>query len=149
MSETLTDIRPEAGLPERPEPHAFVLFDGVCNLCNGSVNFIIDRDPEGYFKFASLQSEEAEAIMRRVGISGASLESIVLVEGGRVYRRSDAVLRIARKLKGLWPALALFSIVPRPIRDWVYDWIARNRYRWFGKRDTCRIPTPELRSRFL
>ncbi|WP_456426834.1 thiol-disulfide oxidoreductase DCC family protein [Rhodocaloribacter sp.] len=149
MSETRTDIHPEAGLSELPEHHAFVLFDGVCNLCNGSVNFIIDRDPNGYFRFASLQSEEAEAILRRAGISGASLESIVLVEGERVYRRSDAVLRIARKLKGGWPALALFSFVPRPIRDWVYDWIARNRYRWFGKRDTCRIPTPELRSRFL
>ncbi len=149
MSETLTDISPEAGSPELPKRHAVVLFDGVCNLCNGSVNFIIDRDPDGYFRFASLQSEEAEAIMRRAGSSGTTLESIVLVEGDRVFRRSDAVLRIARKLKGPWPALALFTVVPRPIRDRVYDWIARNRYRWFGKRDTCRIPTPELRARFL
>ncbi len=149
MSETLTDNSPEAGSPELLKRHAVVLFDGVCNLCNGSVNFIIDRDPDGYFRFASLQSEEAEAIMRSAGISDETLESIVLVEGGRVFRRSDAVLRIARKLKGPWSALALFTVVPRPIRDRVYDWIARNRYRWFGKRDTCRIPTPELRARFL
>ncbi len=149
MSETQAEIQAEASLSEAPERHAFVLFDGVCNLCNGSVNFIIDRDPDGYFRFASLQSEEAEAILRRAGATGAPLESIVLVERDRIYRRSDAVLRIARRLKGAWPALAVFSVVPRPIRDWIYDWIARNRYRWFGKRDSCRIPTPELRSRFL
>lgn len=126
-----------------------VLFDGVCNLCNGAVNFVIDRDPEGYFKFAALQSEEGTALLEAVGVTGEVMSSIVLVEGGRVYRKSSAALRIARRLSGAWPLLYLFIVVPRPLRDVVYDWIARHRYDWFGQRDQCRIPTPELRSRFL
>lgn len=137
---------------EREIPGALVLFDGVCNLCNASVNFVIDRDPSGYFKFASLQSEAARGHLARCGPAFTPTDppaSIVLIEGGACYRQSTAALRIARRLRGLWPLLYGFIIVPRPLRDAIYDWIARNRYRWFGRRDTCRIPTPELRDRFV
>jgi predicted DCC family thiol-disulfide oxidoreductase YuxK len=149
MKSRRSDILPDAQTQEAPEAHAVVLFDGVCNLCNASVNFIIDRDPGGYFRFASLQSDVAARLLRKAGRPDPGLESIVLVEGGKVYYRSDAILRIARNLKGAWPLMRIFSVIPRTLRDRIYDWIAKNRYRWFGKRDSCRIPTPELRARFL
>lgn len=128
-----------------------VLFDGVCNLCNGAVQFIVDRDPEGTFRFASLQSERAAALLREQGREppAGDPESLVLIEGGRLYERSTAALRIARRLRGAWPLLYTFVVVPRFVRDAVYRLIARNRYRWFGKSAECRVPTPELRARFL
>lgn len=144
------DVRPE---PDVSENHALVLFDGVCNLCNGAVNFIIDRDPVGYFRFAALQSEEAAPLLARFGrppvASATAPDSIVLIEGGRLYERSGAALRIARRLRGPWPLLYAFVAVPKPLRDAAYGWIAANRYRWFGKEDACRLPTPGLRARFL
>ena len=135
-----------------------VLFDGVCNLCDFSVNFIIDNDRKGYFKFASLQSPEGSKYLDTCGEQereevvikeGDALGSVVLHEEGKCYRHSTAVLRIARKLDGAWPLVYAFIVIPIPIRDTLYKWIARNRYRWFGKQDACRIPTPELRNRFL
>ena len=131
------------------EGHALVLFDGVCNLCNNSVNFIIDRDPTAYFKFAALQDDAVKPLLTRYDLSSEYLDSLVLIEAGQCYRHSTAALRIARKLTGGWPLFYVFIALPRPVRDVVYSWIARNRYRFFGKRDTCRIPTPELRARFL
>ena len=128
---------------------AVVLFDGVCNLCNGAVNFVIDRDPDGYFRFAPLQSDVGEEILADAGAADVSLDTIVLVEDGEVYDRSTAALRIARHLSGAWPLLYAFIVVPRPLRDAVYDWIAANRYRWFGTRDQCRVPTPGLKEHFL
>lgn len=128
---------------------AVVLFDGVCNLCNGSVQFIVRHDPAGRFRFASLQSEAGQALLLRHGMDPADLFSVVLVEGGRAYSRSDAALRIAGGLPGAWKAAGALRAVPRPLRDLVYGWVARNRYRWFGKQDACMIPTPELRARFL
>ena len=137
---------------------SIVLFDGVCNLCNASINFIIDNDEKGYFKFASLQSTEARQFLEQCAETGKGLSvnekydplsSIVLYEGGRCYRASTAVLRIARKLKGAWPLLYACMAIPAPIRDTVYNWVAQNRYRWFGKQEVCRIPTPDLRARFL
>lgn len=130
-------------------PHALLLFDGVCNLCNTTVNFVIDRDPAGYFRFAALQSEAAAPHLARYGLDAAVLDSVVLIEDGRVYRKSTAALRVARRLRGAWPLLRLLLAVPRPLRDAVYDLVAANRYRWFGRRDACRIPTPALRARFL
>ncbi len=125
-----------------------VLFDGVCNLCNGWVRFVIDRDPKGVFRFAPLQSETAKTLLEPFdGLVG--VDSIILNESGRTFVKSDAVLRIAGRLSGLWPLLSAFRIVPRFLRDWVYDLVARNRYHWFGRRDQCMIPTPEIRSRFL
>ena len=122
-----------------------VLFDGVCNLCNGAVRFILARDPRARFRFASLQSEAA----RRLLGGDPPAETIVLIEAGKTHTRSTAALRIARLLRFPWPLWYGWIVVPRPLRDGVYDWVARHRYRWFGRRDTCMVPTPELRDRFL
>lgn len=122
-----------------------VLFDGVCNLCNGAVRFIIARDPQARFRFASLQSDVGRCLLKDDGLP----ETIVLLEEGKMYSKSTAALRIARGLRFPWPLLYAFMIVPRPLRDLVYDWVARHRYRWFGKLDTCLLPTPALRNRFL
>jgi predicted DCC family thiol-disulfide oxidoreductase YuxK len=135
--------------PPDPSEHAVVLFDGVCNLCNGAVNFIIDRDPDGYFRFAPLQSDAGESLLADTGAADATLDTIVLVEDGGAYVRSTAALRIARHLTGPWPLLYAAMVVPRPVRDAVYDWVAEHRYDWFGKRDQCRVPTPNLKDRFL
>jgi predicted DCC family thiol-disulfide oxidoreductase YuxK len=124
-----------------------LLFDGVCTLCNGFVRFVIERDPPGRFQFAPLQSEAAS---RLLGAAPQPLpDSLVLVEDGRLFTRSTAALRVARGLRFPWPLAYVFVAVPRPLRDWVYDAVARNRYRWFGRRDVCMVPTPELQSRFL
>lgn len=125
-----------------------VLFDGVCNLCNGAVRFIIDRDPAGRFRFASLQSSAARAVLGASAVEDPLPDSIVLVASGRVTTRSTAILRIARGLKFPWPLLYAFIVIPRRLRDAVYDVVARNRYRWFGRREVCMVPTPELRERF-
>ncbi len=140
---------------DRSVNHAVILFDGVCNLCNGFVNFVIDRDPDGYFQFAALQSEAAQALLEGAGeeavagSGGGLLRSVVLVEDGHVYRKSTAALRIARHLTGLWPLFVALLVVPRTLRDAVYDAVAARRYDWFGRRDQCRVPTPELQDRFL
>jgi predicted DCC family thiol-disulfide oxidoreductase YuxK len=136
-------------VPDHRPDQALILFDGVCNLCNGTVNFILDHDPDGYFRFAPLQSEVAQEQLAGTDAAGADLDTVVLVEGGTVYVRSTAALRIARRLTAPWPLLALFLAVPRPLRDAVYDWIATHRYDWFGRRDQCRLPTPALKDRFL
>jgi predicted DCC family thiol-disulfide oxidoreductase YuxK len=129
--------------------HPIVLFDGVCNLCSGSVQFIIRRDPAGRFRFASLQSPAGQELQTRLGMDPQALDSVILVEGDHWYKESDAALRIARGMKGAWKLLTAFRLIPRPLRDAAYRLIARNRYRWFGKQETCWLPTPELRERFL
>ena len=126
-----------------------VLFDGVCNLCNGSVRFIIKRDPDGVFKYAPLQSEAAKEILREFGLPSGKLESLILIEDGKSYVRSVAALRIARRLGGAWPLLGTLTVVPRPVRDWVYCVVAKNRYKWFGRRDECMVPGPGDADRFL
>ena len=128
---------------------SIVLFDGVCNFCNASVMFVIKRDTKNQFKFASLQSDYAKQLFRELNIDSASFDSIVLVENGAVNIKSTAALKIARNLGGLWPLLYWFIIVPKFIRDFFYDFFARNRYKWFGRTDQCAVPTPELRSKFL
>jgi predicted DCC family thiol-disulfide oxidoreductase YuxK len=125
-----------------------VFFDGVCNLCNGAVQFIIARDSAARLRFASLQSETCERILEKNNFKNIDLKTIILLENNNLYDRSTAALRIARHMDGFWRLLYVFIIVPRPIRDVVYDWIARNRYRWFGKKATCWLPTPELKKRF-
>lgn len=129
--------------------HPIVLFDGVCNLCSGSVQFILKRDQEGKFRFASLQSEAGRKLMLEHGLDPDALSSVVVIDEGRAYQESSAALRIARHLPGAWKLLRVFAAVPRPVRDVVYRLIARNRYRWFGKTEACWLPTPELRARFL
>ncbi len=126
-----------------------VLFDGVCNLCNAAVRFIIDRDPAGRFQFAPLQSAAGQELLSRHGLDAEQLQTIVLVEDGRAYTRSTAALRIARRLRAPWSLLYGLIALPAPLRDWAYDLVGRNRYRWFGRRESCRIPTPEERARFL
>jgi predicted DCC family thiol-disulfide oxidoreductase YuxK len=130
-------------------PRAVVLFDGVCNLCNGFVRFVIPRDPRGHIRFAALQSEGARRLMAQAGVTPGDADSIVLVEGPRAVVRSEAALRIARQLRFPWPLLYGLVVVPRPIRDWAYDIVARNRFRWFGRRDACMMPGPETKDRFL
>jgi predicted DCC family thiol-disulfide oxidoreductase YuxK len=127
------------------EQGPIILFDGVCNLCTGSVRFVIARDSRRRFRFASLQSAAAERLLGR----REDLESVVLVEGRNIYRKSTAALRIARRLDGLWPLLSILLVIPRPLRDAVYDWIGARRYRWFGRTEACWTPTPELAERFL
>jgi len=126
-----------------------ILFDGVCNLCNASVNFVIDRDKHKKFRFLALQSEAGKKIMEEHKASTSSLESIVLIKQGKLFRKSTAILYIARDLIGPWPLFYFFIIVPTFLRDLVYDFVAQHRYSWFGKSDQCRVPTPELRERFV
>jgi len=126
-----------------------VLFDGVCNLCNGFVQFVIPRDPHAYFRFAALDSEAAARVLSTARHGGPIVDSIVLVEDGVVYVRSAAALRIARRLGFPWVFGYALMIVPRPLRDAIYDLVARRRYRWFGRRETCMVPGPGVRERFL
>lgn len=129
--------------------HSVILFDGVCNLCNASIDFILKRDPKDRFKVGALQEEAGKNLLSQFEVNLEYLDSLVLIEQGEIYFRSTAALRIARNLSGLWPLFYGFIILPTPLRDAVYDWIGRNRYRWFGKKNTCRLPTPEERAKFL
>ena len=129
--------------------HAIILFDGVCNFCNSSVNFIIDHDPKGYFQFAALQSEIGQKLQQKYGFDHSALDTIILIEDGKVYTHSTAVLKIAKKLSGWYPIFYDFIVVPSFIRDPMYDLFSKFRYKIFGKREACRVPTPEERSRFL
>ena len=132
-----------------PQFNSVILFDGVCNLCNGAVQFVIKRDRSARFRFAALQSAAAAPLLAAAGSRQPLPDSIVLVEDGRVWTRSTAALRIARGLTFPWSAAYALIAVPRPLRDWVYDLVAKNRYGWFGRRDSCMVPTPALRARFL
>ncbi|MEO6759476.1 MAG: thiol-disulfide oxidoreductase DCC family protein [Saprospiraceae bacterium] len=126
-----------------------LLFDGVCNLCNASVQWVLTHDPRGVFRFAALQSETGQELLHQFGLDQESFNSVVLVDGDRIYLRSDAPLEIVRRLGGAWPLLYGFKIIPRFLRDAIYNWIARNRYRWFGKREACMLPRAEWKARFL
>jgi predicted DCC family thiol-disulfide oxidoreductase YuxK len=125
-----------------------ILFDGVCNLCNGAVQFILRRDRTSTFRFASLQSAYATSLLARLHVDPAKEDTIFVYEDGRLFARSEAILRIASHLEGFsW--MKIFRIIPSFIRDGVYRLVARKRYAMFGKRESCMIPTPELRERFL
>lgn len=129
--------------------HAVVLFDGVCNLCTWSVQFIIRRDPKGYFKFGAMQSEAGRKLLKNHRIRSETGDTIILIEGSRYFTKSDAALRIANWLSGFWRILRVLAIIPRPMRNWCYDIIAKNRYRWFGKAKTCMVPSVENLNRFI
>jgi predicted DCC family thiol-disulfide oxidoreductase YuxK len=126
-----------------------LLFDGICNLCNGLVLFIIKRDKTGKFNFAALQSDSGSQLLNRFGLNNNELKSLVLITGDAYFLKSTAVLKLLRDLGGIWKVFYIFIVIPRPIRDFVYDMISRSRYKLFGKREVCMIPTPELQSRFL
>ena len=125
-----------------------ILFDGVCNLCSGSVQFIIKRDKEKKFLFASLQSGYGQDLLKKFDLPTNTFNSFILYEGGRIYTRSTGALMMFQQLKG-WRWVKVFRIVPKFIRDTVYDLIAKNRYKWFGKKEECWVPTPGLKARFL
>ncbi len=126
-----------------------LLFDGVCNLCNASVQWIITHDVRDTFRFAALQSETGQALLKRFGLDQVHFDSVVLVAGDRIFTHSDAPLEIARRLGGFWKLAYALKIIPRFLRDAVYNWIARNRYRWFGRQEACMLPRPEWKARFL
>jgi len=125
-----------------------ILFDGVCNFCDAAVNMIISRDTTGVFRFAPLQSDVGRELVAKYSIP-ANVDSVILIDNGRAFLHSDAALQIARKLGGGWKMLMVFWYIPRFIRDWFYKLFAKYRYRIFGKKDACMMPTPEIRSRFL
>jgi len=131
------------------ENKLIILFDGVCNLCNNSVQFIIKRDLKKRFLFTSLQSDAARDILLQFQLENSELDSIIFIENGKIYQKSDAILKIVKHLNGIWKISYAFIIIPKIIRDYVYTTIAKNRYRWFGKREVCMIPTKELQMRFL
>lgn len=126
-----------------------ILFDGVCNLCNSSVQFVIRHDPLGKFRFASLQSITGQQLLQQHHLPLNNFSSFVLIEDGKAYTQSTGALKATRHLKGLWKMLYGFIIVPAFIRNSIYNWIANNRYKWFGRQDSCMIPTPALKARFL
>jgi predicted DCC family thiol-disulfide oxidoreductase YuxK len=133
-------------MQEYPE---IVLFDGVCNLCSSSVQYIIARERRPTWKFASLQSETGKTLLKKYGLENRGIDSIVLIMSGKAYTKSGAVLRLTKRMKGLYPLLFGFIIIPPFIRNAVYDWIARNRYKWYGKQESCMMPDPALKARFV
>ncbi len=132
-----------------PPGPAIIVFDGLCNLCTASVQFILRHERKPHFKFAPVQSNAGGALFAASGLASADVDTFVLIEDGRPYMRSDAAIRVARGLSAPWSLAVALAIIPRPIRDWAYRIIARNRYRWFGQRAACMVPSPEDRERFL
>ncbi len=129
--------------------HPVLLFDGVCNLCNASVQWILKRDKLGQFRFAALQSALGQTLLQERGLSGENFDTVVLIAGNNTFLRSDAPLEIARRLGGFWRLFYVFKVLPRPLRDAIYNFIARNRYRWFGQKESCMLPDPAWKGRFL
>jgi len=136
-----------ANLSDLKQP--LIVFDGVCHLCTGFVRFVIGRDREALFQFLPAQSPRGEALYALMGLKSGDWDSNLLVQDGRVHTELDAFVEITRRFGGLWRLMPALYAIPRPLRDWLYNRIARNRYRWFGKRDTCYLPAPDLARRFL
>lgn len=126
-----------------------ILFDGVCNFCNSSVNKIIKHDKKNRFKFAALQSEIGKKLLQKHSIDSTKIDSIILIENDVAFIKSSAILKISKHLNGIYPLAYGFIIIPTFLRDAVYDFIARNRYKWWGKKDSCMIPTQEVKSKFI
>lgn len=130
------------------EQNPIILFDGVCNLCNGTVDFLLKHDRKKQFRFASIQSEAAQLLSCKYQIP-VEIDSVILIKSNQVYFESDAVIEIAGMLSFPWKMAVIFRIIPKGIRDFIYRWIAKNRYRWFGKREICRIPDPTEKDSFI
>lgn len=126
-----------------------ILFDGICNLCNQSVQFVIEHDNKNQFQFASLQSDFGQNFLKENNLDATQFDSVVFIEDNKFYTKSSAALKISKYLDGITSWLTIFMIVPKPLRDVVYSFIAKNRYRWFGKQESCWLPTPELKAKFL
>jgi predicted DCC family thiol-disulfide oxidoreductase YuxK len=131
------------------DQHPVILFDGVCNLCSNAVQFVIKRDKNALFKFASLQSSFGQNLLNQYHLPSTGFDSFILLENEIIYTKSTAALKVVRQLSGAWPLLYIFSIIPAFIRNTIYNFIARNRYKWFGKKEACWIASPELKNRFL
>ncbi len=129
--------------------HPIVLFDGYCNLCNGAVNFLIDHDRKKHLRFAPLQSAAGKALVQEYQLNVEELDTVILIEDRQAYVKSTAILRTCRHLTFPWPLFGALLVIPRCLRDRIYDWVARNRYAWFGRRERCRLPTPDILDRFL
>ncbi len=136
-------------MSEIPKHHPIILFDGYCNLCNSSIQWIIKRDKKALFRFTALQSEIAESLLDKTNPLESNIQSIILIEGVKVFSQSEAIIRIASHLGWFWSLANIFLLVPKSLRDIVYNFIAKNRYRWFGKRDSCMLPAGDVLSRFL
>ncbi|PKP28845.1 MAG: thiol-disulfide oxidoreductase [Bacteroidetes bacterium HGW-Bacteroidetes-18] len=131
------------------ENKSIILFDGVCNLCNTSVNFVIKHDKKAQFLFASFQSDAAKEILLHFNLENLNTDTVILVEDNKIYNKSTAALKIAKHLDGLFKAFYVFIIVPKFVRNWIYGIVAKHRYQWFGKKESCMIPSLELKNRFL
>jgi len=133
-----------------PQDKKIILFDGVCNLCDSSIQFIIKHDKKDLFRFVALQSEIGMEIIKHIGVDTSKIDSILLYEPGKAYYyKAEAALKIAKELGGIYTAISWFGILPKFLTNSVYDYIAKNRYKWYGKKDACIIPTPELKAKFL
>lgn len=132
-----------------PQDKYIILFDGVCNLCNTAITFVIKRDPKDLFLYTPLQSKTGKILTHKYDIDTTTIDSIILIKNNKAYTKSAAALHIARHLKGAYSLFTVFLIIPSFIRNWVYDYVAKNRYKWYGKRDACMIPTPALKAKFL
>ena len=133
-----------------PENKKIILFDGVCNLCDKSVQFIIKHDKKDVFRFVALQSDLGKKIIKHIGIDTTKTDSIILYQPGMAYfYKAEAALKITKELGGIYIVLSLFSVLPNSLSNLVYDWIAKNRYKWYGKKDECMIPSPEMKAKFL
>lgn len=126
-----------------------ILFDGVCNLCNGVVKLVIKQDKKAYFKLAALQSPAGQMLLQKYRLPQKDFETFLLIKNGKVYQQSDAALQVAKHFSWYWQWLQILWLVPRPLRNAVYRLVARNRYRWFGKKEACMIPTPSIKKRFI
>ena len=136
-------------MDEREKDKSIIVFDGYCNFCSGSVLFIIRRDPGLIFRFSASQSETGRRILEEYDLDELAEHSLILIKNGRIYNKSGAALRISRQLRGLWPLFYGFILIPGVIRDLIYDFLARNRYRLYGKREECFLPGEDIRGRFL
>lgn len=137
-------------IPALPKDKKIILFDGVCNLCDSFVQFIIKRDKEDIFRFVPLQSELGARIIKHIGVDTSKIDSIILYEPGTAYYyKAKAAIRIAKYIGGIYSLLGIFSVLPKGISNIVYDYVARNRYKWYGKKESCMVPTPELKAKFL
>ena len=130
-------------------PQPIILFDGICNFCNSAVNFTIKRNTKANIRFAPMQSEAGQKLLQQYDLPLDDLQSFIFIENGELYKQSTAALKVCRHLKGLWPLCYGLIIIPKFIRDGIYNWIAKNRYKWFGVRQQCMIPAPEVKTRFL
>lgn len=131
------------------ENNPIILFDGVCNFCNGTVNFLLRQDKKKVFRFAALQSEAGQKLLAQYKLPTENFDTFLLLDEGKVYKRSAAALRVGNKLPWYWQWSQIFWLIPPFLRDGLYQLIAKNRYKWFGKKDSCMIPTPEMKNRFL